>query len=150
MHELLGILPTVNAALNGAAALLLMYGYCQARRGNLQRHKRVMLTAFGISVLFLLCYLLYHGLRHQLTGSGHVRFAGPERVRPLYYAILGSHLVLAACVPVLAIWTIVLGLRDRRAKHRQVARWTFPIWLYVSVTGVVIYWMLYHLYPGGG
>lgn len=149
MKPLIEILPTVNASLNALATLLLVYGYGQIRRGNERRHKQAMLTAFAVSVLFLLCYLSYHQLRYLEFGSGHVAFAGPDWVRPVYYAILATHLVLAAAVPFLAFWTIYLGLKDRRVRHRQVARWTFPIWLYVSVTGVVIYWMLYHLYPSG-
>ena len=100
-----------------------------------------MLAAFGVSVLFLICYLAYH------FQVGSVRFQGPPAVRAVYLTILITHVILAATVPVLAGVTIYLGLKDRRRKHRQWARWTFPIWLYVSVTGVVIYLMLYQLYP---
>jgi uncharacterized membrane protein YozB (DUF420 family) len=100
-----------------------------------------MLSAFAVSVAFLACYLVYH------YHVGSVPFQGPSGVRRVYLAILLTHIVLAAVVPVLAIATIYLGLTDRRRRHRQLARWTLPIWLYVSVTGVVIYVMLYHLYP---
>ena len=101
-----------------------------------------MLSAFGVSMVFLTCYLTYHFTPHK-----PVKFAGMGAIWWAYSVILASHIILAATVPVLAIWTIVLGLKDRRSAHRKLAWWTFPIWLYVSVTGVVVYWMLYHLYP---
>ncbi len=134
-------LATVDAALNAVATVLLVIGYLFIKRGRIEAHKRTMLTAFVVSMVFLGCYLTYH----YLVGSVH--FAGPDSIRPIYYAILISHVILAATVPVLAARTIYLGLKDRRASHRRLARWTLPIWLYVSVTGVVVYFMLYHLYP---
>jgi putative membrane protein len=134
-------LPTVNAALNAAATVLLVAGFVLIKRGRELAHKRAMLAAFVVSMMFLACYLAYH------AQAGHVKFGGPEPVRSIYLAILGSHVLLAATVPFLAGATLYLGLRDRRAGHRRLAVWTFPIWLYVSVTGVVIYVMLYHLYP---
>jgi uncharacterized membrane protein YozB (DUF420 family) len=136
-------LPALNATLNGLAAMMLVVGWILIKRGQVTAHRNTMLAAFGVSVLFLISYLVYH------LNVGSVRFTGPAGVRTVYLAILFSHIVLAATVPVLAIMTIYLGLKDRRAKHRQFARWTFPIWLYVSITGVVIYVMLYHLYPAG-
>jgi uncharacterized membrane protein YozB (DUF420 family) len=132
-------LPTVNAALNALATVLLVTGYVLIRRRRERAHRKAMLAAFGVSVLFLVCYVVYHAQ----AGSRRFEHTGP--VRPVYYTILLTHVVLAAAVPVLAGVTIYLGYRDRRAAHRRVARWTFPIWLYVSVTGVVIYAMLYHL-----
>lgn len=134
-------LPTVNATLNALAAILLVVGWALIKAGRERAHKRAMLSAFVVSIVFLTCYLIYH--YHKLS----VKFEGSGFVRPVYYAILISHVVLAVTVPFLASATIYLGLADRRAKHRRFARWTFPIWLYVSVTGVVIYVMLYHLYP---
>jgi putative membrane protein len=134
-------LPTVNAALNAAATVLLVTGLLLIKRGREVAHKRAMLAAFVISMLFLACYLTYH------AQAGHVRFGGSEPARSIYLAILGSHVLLAATVPFLAGTTLYLGLLDRRAAHRRLAAWTFPIWLYVSVTGVIIYLMLYHLYP---
>jgi len=134
-------LPAVNATLNSIATVLLITGYVLIRQRRERAHKIAMLTAFCVSVAFLICYLVYH--YHVM----HVEFTGPPAVRTVYLAILASHIVLAALVPFLAIATIYLGLTDRRARHRQVARWTFPIWLYVSITGVVIYVMLYQLYP---
>jgi putative membrane protein len=135
-------LPTVNASLNATATVLLIVGYRLIKQRREVAHKRVMLTAFGVSMLFLACYLTYHALK-----TWHTAFGGPQPVHGIYIAILISHVILAATVPVLAGRTIYLGLRDRRAAHRRWAQWTFPIWLYVSITGVVIYFMLYHLYP---
>jgi len=135
-------LPAVNASLNALAAVLLVLGWGQIKLGRERSHKILMLTAFAVSIAFLTCYLIYH--YHKLS----VHFQGPPSVRPIYYTILISHVLLAATVPFLASITIYLGLSDRRARHRQFARWTFPIWLYVSITGVVIYMMLYQLFPG--
>ena len=136
-------LPTVNATLNATATVLLVAGYVliKGRRRRETAHKRVMLTAFGVSIAFLTCYLIYH------FNVGSVRFQGPSDVRTVYLIILVSHILLAVTVPVLAGVTIYLGYRDLRQRHIRWAKWTFPIWLYVSVTGVVIYVMLYHLYP---
>ena len=133
------ILPSVNAALNATAAVLLVVGYLLIRRGKREAHRAVMLTAFGCSVLFLISYLTYHYL------AGSTRFPGTGTVRTVYLAILLTHTVLAAAVPFLAGITLFRALRGRFAKHRAIARWTLPIWLYVSVTGVVIYWMLYRM-----
>lgn len=134
-------LPTINASLNATATVLLILGYVLIKRRREIAHKWVMLSAFGVSMLFLTCYLVYH------AQAGHVKFTGPEPIGTIYHVILISHVLLAASVPVLAGRTLYLGLRDRREKHRRWAKWTFPIWLYVSITGVVIYVMLYHLYP---
>ena len=132
-------LPTVNATLNATAAVLLVAGYILIRRRRIAAHRRVMLTAFAVSVVFLICYLIYH------AQVGSVHFPGMGPVRTVYFTILITHTILAACVPVLAIITLNRALKARFDKHRQIARWTFPIWLYVSVTGVVVYVMLYHL-----
>lgn len=123
--------------------MLLVVGYVLIKRKRRLElaHKRVMLTAFGVSIAFLACYLLYH------FNVGSVRFQGPPDVRTVYLIILISHILLAVTVPVLAGMTIYLGYRDLRERHVRWAKWTFPIWLYVSITGVVIYAMLYHLYP---
>jgi uncharacterized membrane protein YozB (DUF420 family) len=134
-------LPAVNAALNALATVLLVVGWLLIKARRERAHKAVMLSAFVVSIAFLTCYLVYH------YHVGSVPFTGPSVVRAAYLALLASHVVLAAVVPVLAIVTIYLGLMDRRAKHRRLARWTLPIWLYVSVTGVVVYVMLYQLYP---
>ena len=139
------ILPAADATLNAVAAVLLVIGYRLIKQGREQAHKRVMLSAFAVSTVFLACYLTYH-IGARLSGRGELRFAGPPPINYVYYAILISHVLLAFTVPVLAITTIWLGLKDRRQAHRRLAWWTFPIWLYVSVTGVVIYVMLYHAY----
>lgn len=132
-------LPTLNALLNGLSAVLLVTGYILVRRGRWQAHKRVMLAAFATSVVFLVSYLVYH------FQVGSVRYPGQGALRVVYFTILISHTVLAAAVPVLAVITLVRALRERFDRHRAIARWTLPIWLYVSVTGVVVYWMLYRM-----
>ena len=134
-------LPAVNATLNATAAVLLATGWVLIKQRRERAHKWTMLAAFAVSCVFLACYLVYH------AQVGSVRFEGPPNVRIVYLIILFTHVVLAAAVPFLAGVTIYLGLRDRRHRHRQVARWTLPIWLYVSIPRVVIYAMLYHLYP---
>lgn len=133
-------LPAVNATLNGICAVLLVVGKRYIRRGDRQRHRRTMIAAFSVSVLFLISYLTYHAMHGVTT------FQGPQWARILYLTILGSHTILAAAVVPLAIITLTRGLGDRIAKHRAIARWTHPIWLYVSVTGVVVYLMLYQIF----
>lgn len=142
-------LPSINAALNGLATILLVAGYACIRRGKVDAHKRIMLTAFATSILFLVCYLTYHGALHHYTGAGHRTFPGTGTLKTTYLIILLTHVVLAAAVPVLAIITIYRGLKADWVRHRRIAKVTFPIWLYVSVTGVIIYWMLYHLAAAG-
>jgi uncharacterized membrane protein YozB (DUF420 family) len=136
-------LPSVNAALNGASACLLTLGYAAVRRRWLRLHAACMLTALGISVLFLASYLYYHLVVQEGKATP---FSGEGWVRRVYFTVLVSHMVLAAVVPPLALATIYQALRSRFARHVRLARWTLPIWLYVSVTGVVVYWMLYHLF----
>jgi protein SCO1/2/putative membrane protein len=133
------ILPSINAALNATAAVLLVWGYTLIRRKQIQQHRKVMTAAFVTSCLFLVCYIVYH------IQVGSVRFQHTGALRTVYLSILTTHTILAAIVPVLAIITLRRGLAARYDKHRQIARWTLPIWLYVSVTGVVVYVMLYHL-----
>ena len=133
-------LPAVNAVLNGTTAALLCCGYAMIRRRHRLLHQIFMLSAFSVSVLFLSSYLWYHahaGLRH---------FQGRGWIRPVYFAILISHTVLAAAIVPLALVTVYLGLRARHPSHRRIARWTLPLWLYVSLTGVVVYLLLYRFY----
>jgi putative membrane protein len=130
-------LPAVNAILNATAAVLLVWGYVLIRRHRKQTHKRVMIAAFITSCAFLVCYVIYH------AQVGSVRFQHPGAIRTVYLSILATHTVLAAAVPPLALVTLNRGLSARFDKHRAIARWTLPIWLYVSVTGVVVYLMLY-------
>ena len=133
------VLPSVNAGLNATAAVLLVWGYTLIRRRRIAQHRKVMQTAFVVSCLFLVCYLVYH---YQV---GSVWFPKTGAIKTLYLAILGTHTLLAAAVPVLAIITLRRAQSARYDAHRRIARWTLPIWLYVSVTGVVVYLMLYHL-----
>lgn len=140
---MIAYLPHIDAALNGFATILLVIGYWLIRRRAINAHRNVMLATFAVSVLFLACYLTYH----YFAGSKRFPATAPDFVRTFYFVVLLSHIVLAMAVPGLAITTIVFGLRGRWEAHKRWARWTFPIWLYVSITGVVVYVMLYHLYP---
>jgi uncharacterized membrane protein YozB (DUF420 family) len=133
-------LPSVNATLNATSAVLLIIGYYYIRQRRQQAHRACMLAAFSVSVLFLVSYLIYH------FHVGTTRFLGQGWIRPVYFALLLSHTILAAVVPFLALLTLSRALRQQYARHRAIARWTLPVWLYVSVTGVVIYWLLYHVY----
>src|SRR4051794_10489604 len=130
-------LPAVNAGLNALSGVLLLLGYILIRTRRIAAHRAVMISAFVASSLFLICYLIYH------AQVGSVPFPRHGFVRPLYFAILITHIVLAATVPPLAIVTLTRGLRGRYPQHRKIARWTFPIWIYVSVTGVLVYVLLY-------
>jgi uncharacterized membrane protein YozB (DUF420 family) len=137
----ISFLPAVNAVLNATSALLLAIGYLCIRRKKITAHKICMLSAFGTSTLFLISYLTYH------YHVGSIRFAGRGGIRILYFAILTSHTILAAAIVPLVLVTLSRALKGRFDRHVRIARWTLPIWLYVSVTGVIVYWMLYHLYP---
>jgi len=139
--SVLSALPTLNALLNGTSALLLFAGYVFIRRRRVTLHKLCMASAFGTSVLFLLSYLTYH------FNAGLVPFRGQGWIRVVYFTVLVSHTVLAVTIPPLALITLSRALRAQFARHRRVARWTLPLWFYVSVTGVVVYLMLYHLDP---
>ncbi len=136
----LSIFPAVNASLNGASAVLITTGHAFLKRHNVRLHRACMIAAVVTSGVFLACYLYYH------AHVGSVHFPGHGWVRPLYFAILISHTILAAAVPPLVIITLVFALRERFDRHRRIARWTYPIWLYVSVTGVIVYLMLYQIY----
>ncbi len=130
-------LPTLNAFLNATAAVLLVIAWFLIRQKKIQAHRNTMIAAFAVSCLFLVSYLTYH---FQVPTT---RFQGTGVVRQVYLTILLTHTVLAAAVPVLAILSLKRGLAGNYVAHRKVARWTLPIWLYVSVTGVIVYWMLY-------
>lgn len=131
-------LPAVNATLNAMAAVLLLIGYREIRRGRMERHRAAMIAACVTSTLFLISYLTYH------AQAGSRQFTGQGPVRVLYFTILISHIVLAAAILPLALITLTRALRKRFDRHAALARWTLPIWLYVSVTGVAVYFMLYH------
>jgi uncharacterized membrane protein YozB (DUF420 family) len=130
-------LPAVNASLNALSGVLLLCGYTMMRMRRIELHRKFMIAAFAASSLFLVCYVVYH------AQVGSVRFTREGFVRPLYYTILLTHVVLAIAVVPLAIITLSRGLKGRFPQHRRIARWTFPIWLYVSVTGVLVYVLLY-------
>ena len=138
MHDV-SVLPVVNAFLNGTSAALLTAGYVFIRQRKVTAHKTCMLTAFGVSSLFLVSYVIYH------YDAGSKPFAGHGWIRGVYYPLLISHLVLAALIVPFALTTIYRAWRGQFARHRRIARWTLPVWLYVSITGVIVYWMLYHL-----
>lgn len=132
-------LPALNAVLNSTSAILLVWGYLLIRRNRRETHRKVMLIAFGVSVAFLVSYLVYH------AQVGSVRFQGTGIIRTVYLTILLTHTVLAAAVPFLAGISLYRGLKGDFGRHRRISRWTLPIWLYVSVTGVVVYLMLYQM-----
>ncbi len=138
-------LPALNAILNGCALILLLVGYRLIRQGNREAHKKTMLLAFAVSVAFLGSYLTYHWGLHHYTGTSSRKFPEIGFLRQVYLSILFSHIILAALVPFLSVITIYLGLKGKWKKHRTLAQVTFPIWLYVSATGVIIYVMLYHI-----
>jgi uncharacterized membrane protein YozB (DUF420 family) len=131
-------LPALNASLNSVAAVLLTLGYVFIRRGDMQRHRACMLCACGVSAAFLASYLVYH------WQVGSVPFTGQGWVRPVYFSILLSHIVLAIVILPLAATTLLRAWRGDYGRHRAIARWTWPLWMYVSLTGVAIYLMLYH------
>ena len=133
--------PAVNAILNGTSAVLLAYGYAAIRAGKRELHKKLMVTAFFVSCVFLVSYLIYHYRVHQV-----VLFQGHGWIRPVYFTILISHTILAVVIVPVIIITLRRAFRERFDKHRVIARWTLPLWFYVSVTGVIVYFMVYQLY----
>jgi len=132
------IFPVINASLNSASAILLLIGHSLIKRGRMAAHRAVMLSAVATSALFLSSYLYYH------YHVGSVHFRGPGWSRPIYFSILISHTILAAVIVPLIIITLTRALRERFDRHAAIARWTYPLWMYVSVTGVIVYFMLYH------
>lgn len=145
----LGDLPAVNAALNALSAVLLGMGYYHIRRGRKDAHRACMVAAFFTSTLFLACYLTYHVYVAHVLHRGPTVFRDPAWFRPIYLAILISHTLLAAAVVPLACLTLWRALKQRFDAHKRIARWTWPVWMYVSVTGVLIYLLLYQIFPQG-
>jgi putative membrane protein len=133
----------LNATLNGISAVLLVCGYTMIRQRRIQAHRAFMISAFVCSTAFLISYVIYH------IRVGNVHFLGQGWIRPVYFTLLISHVLLAAAIVPLALITLSRALREKFDKHKRIARWTLPLWLYVSVTGVIIYVMLYHLYAPG-
>lgn len=138
--DLPNLLPHVNASLNATAMLLLGYARVMIARKDIERHRRAMIAALVVSALFLVGYIIYHHVAPIFV------FRGQGWIRPLYYALLVSHVVLAALAIPMILTTAVLGLRRRDSRHRAIARWTWPVWMYVSVSGVLVYLLLYQIY----
>jgi putative membrane protein len=136
----LASLPAINASLNGASAAFLLLGYFFIRKHQIMAHRISMITAFICSVAFLTFYLYFH------FHAGLVRFGGQGWIRPVYFTLLTSHTILAVIIVPLVLVTLTRALREKFDRHRAIARWTLPLWLYVSITGVVIYWLLYRAY----
>jgi putative membrane protein len=133
--------PALNASLNGLAAIFLVCGYAAIRAGKMELHKKFMVSAFFVSCAFLVSYVIYHVRIHQI-----VHFQGQGWIRPVYFALLISHTILAVVIVPLILITLRRAWLERFDKHRQIARWTLPVWFYVSVTGVLVYFMVYQIY----
>lgn len=140
-------LPAINACLNGLCTVLLTAGYIFIKRGNKMAHRNCMIAALVTSTVFLACYLTYHYKMKQVYGEAHTKFLDPAWFKPIYLAILLTHLLGAFAIVPLVIMTASRALRERFDAHKRIARWTWPIWMYVSVTGVVIYLLLYQIFP---
>ena len=140
-------LPLVNAGLNGLSTVLLTAGFVCIKRGRKIAHRNCMIAALVTSTLFLVCYLTYHYQMKQAYGEAHTRFLEPAWFRPIYLAILFTHLLGAFAIVPLVLITLTRALRERFDAHKRIARWTWPVWMYVSVTGVVIYLLLYQIFP---
>ena len=141
--DIVAVIPPFLAALNAVAATLLVTGYTVVRKGNRAAHRACMVSALVVSSVFMVLYLYYH------AKIGNIPFAGTGAVRPVYFTILATHVILAAFLFPMALVTAGFALTGRTQRHRGIAKWTLPIWLYVSVTGIVIYLMAFHIYPGG-
>jgi uncharacterized membrane protein YozB (DUF420 family) len=136
------IFPAINASLNGLSAVFLAAGFVFIKKKNIPAHRACMISAFITSALFLACYLSYHIFVHHIT-----IFKNPAWFRPIYLAILGTHTILAVVIVPMIIITLSRALREKFDRHKSIARWTWPMWMYVSITGVVVYWLLYQKYP---
>ena len=140
-------LPLVNAVLNSGAAVFLLAGYACIRRRRVSAHRNCMLTALTLSALCLTSYVYYHYSMQRLHGEAHTRFVNPAWFRPIYLTILVTHLIAAVVIVPMVLVTVIRALRERFDQHRRIARWTWPLWMYVSVTGVIIYVLLYQIFP---
>lgn len=143
-------LPLVNACLNGTATVLLTLGYIFIKRGNKMAHRNCMVAALLTSLAFLACYLYYHYRMKQEFGNAHTKFLDPAWFRPIYLVILFTHLIGAIAIVPMVLMTTIRAWRERFDAHKRIARWTWPTWMYVSVTGVVIYLLLYQIFPQTG
>ena len=147
MKDFIFTLPHINALLNATSGIFLITGYVLIRRRKTNAHRRSMIAAFIASIIFLISYVLYHSLLAYYLGQGPTKFKGEGMIRPVYFFILITHTFLAIIIVPFVIITLRRGLKGNYDKHRRIARWTFPLWLYVSVTGVIVYLMLYQIYP---
>jgi protein SCO1/2/putative membrane protein len=147
MKDFIFTLPHINALLNATSGIFLITGYVLIRRRKISAHRRSMIAAFIASIIFLISYVLYHSLLAYYLGQGPTKFKGEGIIRPVYFFILITHTFLAIIIVPFVIITLRRGLKGNYDKHRRIARWTLPLWLYVSVTGVIVYLMLYQLYP---
>jgi putative membrane protein len=147
MKDFIFTLPHVNAILNTTSSLFLIAGLFFIRRRRISAHRASMLAAFIASTIFLVSYVLYHSLLAYYLGQGPTKFKGEGWVRPVYFTILISHTILAVAIVPFILMTLFRGLRRQDEKHRRIARWTYPAWLYVSMTGVAVYLFLYQIYP---
>jgi putative membrane protein len=140
-------LPAVNASLNALSAIFLTFGFIFIKRGNKIAHRNCMISAFCTSVFFLICYVVYHSYRYKILHVGPTKFVSPEWFRPIYLTILISHTILAIVIVPLILITLSRALHGRFDAHKKIARWTWPLWMYVSVTGVIVYLLLYQIFP---
>ena len=140
-------LPAINAALNGLSAVFLMAGFVFIRRKNRMAHRNCMVAAFVTSIVFLVCYLTYHTYLAVILHQGPTRFLHPLWFRPIYLTILLTHTVLAAIIVPMILLTLYRAKKERFELHKKIARWTWPLWMYVSVTGVIVYFLLYRIFP---
>jgi len=147
MKDFIFTLPHVNAFLNTTSGLCLIAGYIFIRRRQIRAHRASMIAAFIASSIFLVSYVLYHSLLAYYLGQGPTKFKGEGFIRPVYFVILITHTILAIIIVPFIIVTLRRGLKRDDARHKRIARWTLPLWLYVSVTGVVVYLFLYQIYP---
>jgi len=147
LPELLPYLPATNAVLNSTSACFLTAGYIFIKRQRITAHRNCMIAAFTVSVLFLISYLTYHFGLHYYLNKGPTIFKDPAWLRPIYLGILCTHIVLAVVILPLVLLSLTWALKGRFDKHKKIARWTWPLWMYVSVTGVIIYLLLYEIFP---
>ena len=145
--DLLHIFPHLNAILNATSGCFLLIGFYFIITGQIAKHRACMLTAAGVSAVFLVSYVTHHAIRTYYFGLGPTRFTGEGLIRPVYFTILTSHTILATLVAPFVLLTLWRGLKGQYEKHKKIARLVYPVWLYVSVTGVIVYLILYQLYP---
>jgi uncharacterized membrane protein YozB (DUF420 family) len=140
-------LPAVNATLNALSAIFLTAGFIFIKRGNKIAHRNCMISAFVTSIIFLICYIVYHSYRFYVLHIGPTKFVNPEWFKPIYLTILITHTILAITIVPLILITLWRAKKERFEQHKKIARWTWPLWMYVSVTGVIVYWLLYIKFP---